>query len=110
MARFIRGSVSISILLLTFVPIDAGARPEKIRPGVSYYSDEVVELDGVKDLGDEKNYEEVYQFYRYFEAIYDDTGRVTVFIEYVRGEVRQRDEYSYGSDGKLRERKPPGDG
>ncbi len=108
MARFI--CASVSILLLVVVSLDASARPEKIRPGVSYYSDEVVEHEGVKDLGEEKNYEEVYQFYRYYEAIYDAAGRVTIFIEYVRGEVHRRDEYSYGPDGKLLEDKPPTEG
>jgi len=99
MGRIIR--IGVLLLVWVFISLDAGARPEKIRAGESYYSDEVVEVEGVRDLGEDMNYEEVYQFYRYYEAIYDEAGRVVVFIEYVRGDVHRRDEYEYGPDGKL---------
>ena len=39
----------------------AGARPEAIRAEVSYYSDELVESGPVRDIGTERNYEEVFK-------------------------------------------------
>jgi hypothetical protein len=81
------------------------ARPERIREGASYYSDDYVEIitdhGPVRDLGEEKNYEEVYQLYTYYEAIYDVSERVITFIEYKRGEVLRRENYRYGVDGSL---------
>jgi len=83
----------------------AEARPEKIQAGMSYYSDDYVvsgeEPARIHDIEDEKNYEEVYQFYTYYEAIYDATERVTQFIEYRRGEVKRREKYEYGEGGGL---------
>jgi len=89
---------------------DAGARPEKIRAGHSYYSDDYVEAGLVRDIAAEKNYEEVYQFYGYYEAIYDAAGRVVTFREYERGDPIRTEEYRYAPDGSLRERivKRPG--
>jgi hypothetical protein len=91
----------------------ADARPETIRAGESYYSDEYaedVEQKLVRDLGTDKNYEEVYQHYAYYEAIYDAQERVIVFIEYKRGEVLRREEYAYAPNGALSTRtvKRPG--
>ncbi len=100
--------------LLFFAASDvARARPERVRPGESYYSDDFVEHGLVRDLGQEKNYEEVYQFYTYYEAIYDAAERVVTFIEYRRGDVFTREEYRYDASGALSTRtvrragKPP---
>ena len=79
----------------------SSARPEKIRPGHSYYSDDQVLEAGVRDIAAEKNYEEVYQAYRYFEVVYDEEGRVAVFKEYKRGEIVRTEEYRYREDGGL---------
>jgi hypothetical protein len=89
------------LLTLAFLPTTADARPEKIRPGMPYYSDDYVEAKGVRDIGAEKNYEEVYQNYTYYEAIYDDDERVVTFIEYERGDEIHREAYMYGPDGTL---------
>jgi len=76
----------------------AEARPERIRAGHSYYSDDFT-VDGVvRDLADEKNYEEVYQSYRYYEAVYDDRERVVNFKQVDRGEVVREDRYRYDGD------------
>lgn len=81
----------------------ASARPERIRAGVSYYSDELVETGPVRDIGAERNYEEVYQHYRYFEVVYDASERVVRCLEYERGEVIREDTYRYAEDGSLLE-------
>ena len=85
-----------------FAPF-ASARPERIRAGVSYYSDELVESGSVRDIGVERNYEEVYQFYTYYEVIYDESERVARCLEYKRGDVIRKDTYRYSADGSLRE-------
>ena len=107
-SRLVRATTLVALTLLS---VQAEARPEKVRPGMSYYSDEYLEQGLVRDIVAEMNYEEVYQFYTYYEVIYDDAGRPVVFIEYKRGDELRRDEYTYGPDGKLRTRtvKRPGE-
>ena len=98
------GSTALVALAALLAVGSAAARPEKIRPGHSYYSDGTRVEGLVRDIGEEKNYEEVYQRYRYYEAVYDEAGRVVLFKEYERGEVTRTDEYRYGPEGALLER------
>ncbi len=87
--------------LLAFgVASAADARPERIRPGISYYSDEFVVRGQIHDLGTERNFEEVYQLYTYYEVIYDESSRVQVFKEYRRGELIRTEEYRYAPSGE----------
>jgi hypothetical protein len=79
----------------------ASARPERIRPGHSYYSDDQVVEGQVRDIAEEKNYEEVFQAYRYYEVVYDEAERVVLFKEYKRGDVVRTEEYHYGDGGDL---------
>jgi hypothetical protein len=79
----------------------AEARPERIRAGHVYYSNSFSEEGVVRDLEGEKNYEEVYQSYRYYEAVYDDHGRVVSFKQVQRGEVVREDRYRYSGDSKI---------
>ncbi|MCP4003196.1 MAG: hypothetical protein GY725_03270 [bacterium] len=100
--------VALAIPFLCTSSADAG--PDSIRPGASYYSDESVQNGLIRDIDEEKNFEEVYQNYTYYEATYDERERVAVFIEYKRGQVLQREEYTYRPDGVLltRTSKRPG--
>ena len=98
------GSTALVALAVLLAVGTAAARPEKIRPGHSYYSDGTRVEGLVRDIGEEKNYEEVYQRYRYYEAVYDEASRVVLFKEYERGEVIRTDEYRYGPEGALLER------
>jgi len=82
----------------------AAARPDEIRAGQRYYSDAERIAGFVRDLGPEKNLEEVYQNYRYFEAVYDTSERVIVFRSYLRGELECTERYRYHEDGALAER------
>jgi len=79
------------VLALCTPTAPASARPERIRAGVSYYSDQLVETGPVRDIGAERNYEEVYQHYRYYEVVYDEAERVVRCLEYQRGEVIRED-------------------
>jgi hypothetical protein len=101
--RGARGA-SLACLLALALAAAAWARPERIRPGHSHYSDESVTRGLVRDIGPEKNYEEVYQFYAYYEAVYDERGRVTTFKEYERGSVILVERYRYSPSGELLER------
>ena len=92
-ARWLCAALLFCALLASAKP--AGARPERIRPGHSYYSDSVEMRGGVSDLGQERNFEEVYQHYTYYEAVYDDRGRVVSFIVYERGDWMRREHYRY---------------
>ncbi len=99
------------VVLLSFycivgvgISLDASSQPEKIRPGHSYYSDELAESTNqglVRALGQEKNYEEIYQFYSYYEFVYDEGERVVLFREYKRGEAIRTEEYRYDDSGLL---------
>jgi hypothetical protein len=89
----------IAVFCLVASPLHA--RPERIRPGVEYYSDDYVEQAGVRDIAGEKNYEEVYQLYTFYEAVYDAEERVERFKEYERGDVVREDRYRYDAKGKL---------
>jgi len=93
--------VVLGIGLLSLAAATAGARPERIQPGQVYYSDDFVVEGVVRDLAGEKNYEEVYQSYRYYEAIYDESERVVTFRKVQRGEVVQEDRYRYAGDSPL---------
>jgi len=73
----------------------AEARPEKIRPGVAHYSDGFETRDGVSDIAQERNYEEVYNNYEFYEARYDEKERIVRFIAYKRGQVDWEERYLY---------------
>lgn len=90
----LRRAVSLIVCLMLLAPA-VQARPEVIRAGMKYYSDEYFEDGPVKDLEAEKNYEEIYQHYTYYEAVYDTEGRVTVFKEYKQGAVILEERYRY---------------
>jgi hypothetical protein len=89
----------------------AQARPEAIRAGLSYNTDELVESGSVRDIGTERNYEEVFKLYTYYEVLYDESERVVRCLEYKRGDVIRTDDYRYAEGGSLSEHviKVPGE-
>jgi len=87
----------LMLLLVTFSQVQS--RPELIREGISYYSNEFLQTGIVRDLGADKNLEEVYQFYTYYEAVYDSIGRVIIFKEYKQGNVILEEQYIYDDEG-----------
>jgi len=103
-------AASLIVILCAIAPF-ASARPETIRAGVPYYSDELVENGSVRDIAVERNYEEVYPSYTYYEVYYDENERVTRCIEYKRGDEIRNDTYRYSADGSLQEHvvKMPGE-
>jgi hypothetical protein len=104
LARCLRVAVIYGLVLgPCALPALARARPETIRAEVSYYSDELVENGPVRDIGSERNYEEVFKLYTYYEVLYDQDERVIRCFEYKRGEVIRTDRYRYAEDGSLSE-------
>ena len=107
-----RRAICLFACLLLVAPA-VQSRPEVIREGMKYYSDEYFEDGLVKDIESEKNYEEIWQHYTYYEAVYDSQGRVTVFKEYKQGAVVFEARYRYATDSADVERtvllpgKPP---
>ena len=99
--RLLVALVSGLVLAPHALPSLAWARPESIRAGISYYSDELVEDGPVRDIGAERNYEEVFKLYTYYEVLYDTSERVISCLEYKRGEVTRTDHYRYAEDGTL---------
>ena len=91
----------LTTLILLAVAGLSEARPERIKPGLSYYSEDCITKGKVSDIDEEKNYEEVFKNYEYYEAVYDDLKRVRIFRAYKRGEVLLTERYFYRPDGRL---------
>ncbi|MBE9537171.1 MAG: hypothetical protein IMF07_08325 [Proteobacteria bacterium] len=89
----------IIILYLAFAKT-AIASPEVIKPGTLYYADEYEIKDNIAHLGAEKNYEEVFKNYNYYEAAYDDQKRLILFRAYKNGEIEWEERYSYHPNGR----------
>jgi len=77
------------------------AEPENIKPGILYYSDDYTVENEMPRLGEERNYEEVYKNYEYYEALYDENNRVKIFRAYKRGEVILEEAFSFHPGGSL---------
>ena len=94
--------LSIAFLLVSPSVLLAGKfEPYEIKPDVPYYSDEYTDNDGVSELGEEKNFEEVFQNYNYYEAVFDTNKRMITFKAYERGNIEFSETYHYDSEGQL---------
>ncbi len=77
------------------------AKPPNIKPNLSYYSENYSLSGNQYELAEEKNLEEVFKNYNYYEAIYDELGRVRIFRAYKRGEIDFSEVYFYDNAGNL---------
>lgn len=96
--------INTSLLAIFLVLAFSGfsdARPERIKPGISYFSEDYTTKNNVSDISVEKNYEEVFKNYEYYEAVYDELKRVKIFRAYKRGEIILHEKYFYDPNGKL---------
>lgn len=92
----------IAIILASPAGLLAGKfEPYEIKPGVPYYSNEYTDNNGVSELGEEKNYEEIYQNYNYYEAVFDADKRMIIFNAYEKGNIEFSESYHYDSEGRL---------
>ena len=94
--------IFFAILLVSPAVFCAGQfQPYEIKAGISYYSDEYSTHNNISQLGEEKNIEEVYQNYNYYEVIFDDQERIVIFKAYEKGVVEFTETYSYDAGGNL---------
>ena len=91
----------LALVLASPAVIFAGEfEPYEITAGISYYSNEYSTNNGISELGEEKNYEEVYQNYNYYEGVFDSQERIVVFKAYKQGVIEFSETYFYGDDGE----------
>jgi len=98
-------SLLLSAILILAITSISQAKPETIKPGLSYFAEDYVTTDRISEITVEKNFEEVFKNYEYFESVYDEKKRVKIFRAYKRGDVVLTEYYSYDSSGKLKEKK-----
>ena len=77
------------------------AKPEKIKAGIPYYSDEYQTVNSGYELAEEKNFEEVYKNYNYYEAVYDKKERVVIFNAFKKGVIEFSEVYYYDGGSRL---------
>ena len=100
-----KASILLSAILMLAMVSISQARPEKIKPGLSYFAEDYATTGNISEIKVEKNFEEVFKNYEYFESVYDEKMRVKIFRGYKRGDVILTEHYTYGADGKLKEKK-----
>ncbi|MDH5719144.1 MAG: hypothetical protein OEZ13_00850 [Spirochaetia bacterium] len=71
------------------------SRRDRIKPNLPYYSDRFIKNGMALEIGAEKNYEEVYRNYEFYEAKYDENKRVIEFKTYEKGEISFMERYFY---------------
>ncbi|MDH4246811.1 MAG: hypothetical protein OEW39_03240 [Deltaproteobacteria bacterium] len=96
--RLLLGSL-LALVGWLLTPETGGARPERIVPGDAYFSQTYTEMAGVSELGVQRNYEEVYMLYTYYEGVYDAKLRMERFRAFERGQVIWEERYYYPPDG-----------
>lgn len=72
---------------------------EKCRPNKSYYFSEFSPAS--LNLDDEKNYEEVYKNYEYFEVLFNKSCDEIAVKRYVKGQFGSSDKYKVNADGSI---------
>ena len=93
--------IFILITLSSVFCLNSYARPENIKPDINYYADDYTVENEVSELGEERNYEEVFKNYEFYEAVYDDQKRVKIFRCYKKGGVEWTEKYTYHPNGNL---------
>ncbi len=101
MTPMIKRTLTLIIITLFLGLFRISARPEIIVEGTIYYSNEIEEDAEIKELVGEKNYEEVYRDYTYYEAVYDEQKRLVLIKEFERGELVWSEKYIYDEGGQL---------
>lgn len=92
--------LTICVALALPAVICAGEfEPYEIKAGMSYYSNEYSVSNDIAALGEEKNFEEVYQNYNYYEAVFNSQGQIVIFKAYKQGAVEFSETYSYDENG-----------
>ncbi len=91
----------IAMLGLLLGPVCAYAKPANIKPGLSYYSEEYIVVGDQYTLAEERNLEEVFKNYNYYEGVYDELERIKIFKAYKRGKIDFTEVYFYNEAGNM---------
>jgi len=91
----------IAVLGLLLAAVCVYAKPPNIKPGLSYYSEDYVVVGGQYTLAEERNLEEVFKNYNYYEAVYDELERIIIFKAYKRGKIDFTEAYFYNDAGNM---------
>lgn len=86
---------AITLVVSAAFPPSLIAKPERIKAGIPYYSDQYESVDGRYELAEEKNFEEVYKNFNYYEAVYDKKERIVIFNAFEKGELEFSEVYYY---------------
>lgn len=90
-----------ALLALSATALGSGKfEPHKIKPGIPYYSNDYTSENNLSMLAEEKNFEEVYRNYNYYEAVFDKHERIVFFNAYKQGELEFSETYYYEESGK----------
>lgn len=73
-------------------------------PGGQYYFKDIKNSAAPYEPVDEINYEEAGNLYTYYEAYFDDNGRIVSLKKYLKGKLEWSDKYQYGATGALENR------
>ncbi|MBF0237622.1 MAG: hypothetical protein HQM12_07950 [SAR324 cluster bacterium] len=101
--QFVFRSLNIGFITGIFLVTVSGTTwgiPSQITPGYSYFSNEYHENGGCYDLGEEKNLEEVYKNFNYYEAMYNALQQVVLFKAYKQEKLEWKMTCDY-RDGHL---------
>lgn len=77
---------------------------EYYYPGGPYYFKDIKNSAAPYEPVHEINYEEAGNLYTYYEAYFDDNGRIVSLKKYQKGKLEWSDKYQYGATGSLENR------
>lgn len=99
MARFI-------LIIITFAMTGTGFcyAEGHYYPGGPYYFKDIKNSSAPYEPVDEINYEEAGNLYTYYEAYFNDDGRIVSLKKYQKGKLEWSDKYQYGAAGDLENR------
>lgn len=88
------------IALLLILPEQAGAGG-RFEPGTPYYFDSFEAAKNPWDPGQEKNYEEVFKNYLFFEIIFSPSCKEITVNHYTQNNKTSSEQYLLNPDGSL---------
>lgn len=79
----------------------SAASTHTFEPGIPYYFDELNSESVPWQPGPERNLEEVFKNYQYFEMVFDDDGRIFTARRYIKGTIHDEQRFRVLDTGGL---------
>ena len=95
----------VFLLLIVFLSVSSAVASPPLpafEPGISHYFDELNRESVPWQPGPERNIEEVFKNYQYFELVFDDGGQTFTARHYERGKISGVQRYQILENGALR--------